>query len=114
MGEESVLPAGAGYVMKTGKLPEHRPERMWGGPSSGASCAICGKAIGAGEVEFELQFASDGGSGTANYHVHARCFAAWELERRDGKSNGHSLPQAGNGEIMLGCERNTTTQGERG
>lgn len=85
MGDESVLPAGAADAMKTGKLPERRPERIWGGPGSGASCAICGKTIGTGEVEFELQFASDGSSGTANYHVHARCFAAWELERRDGK-----------------------------
>jgi hypothetical protein len=109
MGDESILAAGP-----AGKLPQQRPERMWGGPGSGASCAICGKTIGTEEVEFELQFVSDGGSGPASYHVHARCFAAWELERRDGGSNGHPLPRAENGGIMLGRERNTTTEGERG
>src|SRR6185437_12839462 len=113
MGDESVRPAGAGDAMKASKLPECRPERMWGGPGTGAACAICGKTIGTGEVEFELQFASDGASGTANYHVHAQCFAAWDLERRNGSSNDRSLPQAENGGIMLDRERNTTTQGKR-
>jgi hypothetical protein len=114
MGDESVLAAGAGDAMKTSKLPKHRPERMWGGPGSGSSCAICGKTIGTEELEFELQFASEGGSATANYHVHVHCFAAWELERRDAKSNGHSLPYAGDGGIMLSRERNTIAQEGRG
>jgi len=75
MGDESGLRAGAGDAVKPGKLPDRRPERMWGGPGSGGSCAICGKTIGTEEVEFELQFVSDGGSGTVSYQVHARCFA---------------------------------------
>lgn len=112
MGDERAPPARTREAMPTGKLPEQRPERMWGGPGSGASCAICGKIIGTGEVEFELQFAPKGGSGAANYHVHVQCFSAWELERRNGSPNGH-LPQAGNEGIMLDGERNTTTQGER-
>jgi hypothetical protein len=34
------------------------------------------------EVEFELEFAPDGGDpDPRNYHVHVRCFAAWEFER---------------------------------
>ena len=114
MGDERPRSAGPPEGVPAGKLPEQRPERMWGGPGSGAACAICGKVIGTAEVEIELQFASDEGSGTANYHVHAGCFTAWELERRNGKSNGDALPQAGNRGIMLSRGRNTTTQGERG
>jgi len=33
-------------------------------------------------MEFEIQFAHDGSNpGLDKYHVHIRCFAAWELER---------------------------------
>lgn len=34
------------------------------------------------EMEFEIQFEHDGTSpGLDKYHVHIRCFAAWEFER---------------------------------
>jgi hypothetical protein len=36
-------------------------------------------------MEFEIQFARDGGTAQAGldkYHVHIRCFAAWEFERQ--------------------------------
>jgi hypothetical protein len=39
------------------------------------------------EMEFEIEFARDGGCpepGLDKFHVHLRCFAAWEFER--GKS----------------------------
>ncbi|MGH2448421.1 MAG: hypothetical protein ACRDFS_07445 [Chloroflexota bacterium] len=113
MDEDSVLRARAREAMKAANLPDRRPEGLWGGPGSGATCAVCGKTVGTGEVELELQFTSDQGPGAGSYHVHARCFAAWELERRNGGSNGHSLPQPGNGGIMADRERNTTNQGER-
>jgi hypothetical protein len=33
-------------------------------------------------MEFEIQFSYDGGNpGLDQYHVHIRCFAAWEFER---------------------------------
>ena len=33
-------------------------------------------------MEFEIQFARDGDNpGLDKYHVHIRCFAAWEFER---------------------------------
>lgn len=114
MGDERVLRAQAREAMKAGRLPQDPPERMWGGPGSGASCALCGKTVGNEEVEFELQFASDRGTGTASYHVHARCFAAWELERRNEPPNGHALPEEGNKGIMPGRGRNTTVRGDRG
>ncbi len=60
-----------------------------------------------------VQLLSDEGAGATNYHVHARCFGAWELKRRNGGQNGHSLPLADNGGIIPDRERNTTDRGER-
>jgi hypothetical protein len=34
------------------------------------------------ELEFEIEFARDGDDPAAStYHVHIRCFAAWQFER---------------------------------
>ena len=114
MDDESVLRAWAREAMKAGNLPDRRPERMWGGPGSGESCAVCGKAVDKEDVELELQFTSGEGAGAANCHVHGRCFAAWELERRNGSANGQPLSQSGNGGIMPGRDRNETNTGDRG
>lgn len=100
--------------MITCSLPNRRPDRVWGGAGSGAPCAVCGKTIGTEDVEIELQFTCDKGLDTGNYHVHAQCFAAWELERRNGAPTGHSLLQTGNGGIMPDRERNGTIRGEQG
>ncbi len=63
--------------------PVHRPDRTWGGPGVGAECAICEKPIGKNDMEFEIQFARDGDNpGLDKFHVHIRCFAAWEFERK--------------------------------
>lgn len=109
MSDQNGRPARIPEAAKTGKLPGHRPERMWGGPGSGATCALCGKAIATDDVELELQFASGQGFGGANYHVHVQCFAAWELGRRNAGLNGHTLPLADHGGIMPSREPNTTS-----
>ncbi|HEY1889463.1 MAG TPA: hypothetical protein VGG63_03610 [Steroidobacteraceae bacterium] len=114
MGDDSVLRARAREAMKSGNLPHHRPQSVWGGPGSGEPCAVCDEAVDKEDVELELQFSSDGEAGTLHYHVHARCFAAWEIERRIGGSNGHSLPRSDDAGIMADHELNTTGQGERG
>jgi hypothetical protein len=39
------------------------------------------------EVEFDIQFARDGDNpGLDKFHLHIRCFAAWEFERRHGQA----------------------------
>ena len=113
MGDESVLRAQAREAMKAGNLPDHRPEHLWGGLGSGAPCAVCGKVVDKEDVELELQFNSNRDGRATHYHVHAQCFAAWELERRNGASNGNALPLPDGGGIMPGHERNPTGQGER-
>lgn len=92
MGDESVRRRRAREAMKTGKLPNQRPERLWGGFGSGAPCAVCGEVVDEKDVEFELRFTADQGAAATHCHVHAKCFTAWELERRNGGFNGHSLP----------------------
>jgi hypothetical protein len=45
-------------------------------------CAICERPVARGEVEYELQFEHIGpGAGLDRFHLHVRCFAAWEFER---------------------------------
>jgi len=34
------------------------------------------------EVEFEIQYGEGHNPGIDEFHVHVRCFAAWDFERR--------------------------------
>ena len=81
--EEDVLREKARAVIQNGKLPSRAPDRTWGGPGVGAPCVICELPVRPNEMEFEIQFARDGDNpGLDKYHVHIRCFAAWEFGRR--------------------------------
>ena len=85
MPDERILRAKAREAIRIGKLPSGRPDRTWAGPGIDNSCTICGAPIKLDQVEFEIQFAHDGAApGVERFHVHLRCFAAWELERRQG------------------------------
>ena len=79
MHDEQILRERARAAIRTGKLPARTPDRTWGGPGVGAECRICGERVRASEMEFEIQFAHDGD--LDKYHLHIRCFAAWEFER---------------------------------
>src|SRR5687767_10917117 len=82
MPDEEILREKARAVIQSGKLPARRPDRTWGGPGVGADCTVCGRPVTASEMEFEIQFARDGDNpGLDKFHVHIRCFAAWEFER---------------------------------
>ena len=63
-------------AIQSGKLPSRVPDRTWGGPGVGAACPICGLAVSQQEMEFEMEFARD------KFHVHLKCYAAWEFERQ--------------------------------
>jgi hypothetical protein len=70
-------------VLKAGKLPNRRPDQTSGGPGVGAPCVVCDLPVEPDQLEFEVQFARDSDNpGLVKYHVHVRCFAAWEFERR--------------------------------
>ena len=85
MPDEPILRAKAREAIRTGKLPNRRPDRTWGGPGVGASCTICGEPVTKDQLEFEIQFARDGSVPELDkFHIHVRCFAAWEFERVGG------------------------------
>jgi hypothetical protein len=48
----------------------------------GVECSICALPVRKDELEFAIQYSYDG-SWLDKYHVHTRCFAAWELEREE-------------------------------
>ena len=84
MPDEVILREKAREAVRHGKLPSRRPDRTWGGPGVGAACAICEQPVTKSELEFEIQFTHDGGDpGLDKFHVHIRCFAAWEFERQN-------------------------------
>ena len=82
MPDEPRLREQAREVIQNGKLPSRSRDRTWGGPGVGAPCSVCEKRVKKDELEFEIQFAHDGDNpGLDKFHVHIRCFAAWEFER---------------------------------
>ena len=82
MPDEPRLREKARAAVQSGKMPSRSPDRTWGGPGVGAACAVCGRPVTKDQLEFEIQFARDGDNpGLDKFHVHVRCFAAWEFER---------------------------------
>ena len=82
MPNEQWIRALARKALLAGTLPRRDPARTWGGPGVGMPCTICGDRIPAGQMEYELQFSHDSENpGLDRFHLHLRCFAAWELER---------------------------------
>jgi len=81
MPDEETVRSLARAAIQQGKLPATAPTRTWGGPGVGAPCAICSLPVTKAENEFEIQFEQHGGGGLDKFHVHIRCFAAWEFER---------------------------------
>lgn len=93
---DELLRRRAREALLAGRLPDARPERIWGGRGIGARCAVCDEPIGPDQSELELQFAlrdkrgpahaktQIGDSAEATSHVHVQCFAAWECELTTG------------------------------
>jgi hypothetical protein len=107
MSDENTLRMKANEAMRAGKLPKRRPKRMWGGPGIGVPCAVCAEPVKQDELGFEFEFAvDDEEAGAGDCHVHLRCFAAWEFERRHHESGalsaaisdsaGRVVPPSGN------------------
>jgi len=82
MPDEARLREQARAAIQNSRLPTRRPDRTWGGPGVGAACAVCERPVTNDEMEFEMEFEIQfEHDGTSPYHVHIRCFAAWEFER---------------------------------
>ena len=84
MDDDHHLRETAREVIRAGKLPYRAPNHVWGGPGTGAKCAICGASTMHAEVELELEFTyKDGRPGRDSYFVHQRCYSILERERQN-------------------------------
>ena len=93
MPDEAILRQHAREALQTGRLPRRQPDRTWGGPGVGAPCAVCNQPVIRDEMEFEIQFEHGGATpGLDKFHVHLRCFAAWEMERTKPTKAGKQKP----------------------
>jgi len=82
MTNESVLREDAREALRLGKLPCEQPERIWGGRGIGAVCTVCRRPVTGDQLEVAIEFVRNGPvPGLDQYHLHLRCFAAWEFER---------------------------------
>lgn len=78
-------------AIETGKLPTRRPDRIMGGPGCGEACALCRETLGRNQMELEPEFIEDSGvSEVHKYHLHSRCFIAWESARKSGITPEHT------------------------
>jgi hypothetical protein len=80
-------------AIRAGMLPGQHQVSTWGGPGSGASCAVCGSTVPRDGLGFELEFRNaDGRLELRDAHI--ACFAAWDLECRQ-------LLQAGSDRVTI-------------
>jgi len=87
MPDDLTLQAKAREAIRNGKLPARSPDSIKGGPGCGEVCAICGETLRRNEMELEPEFKAEGKVPELHkYHLHPRCFMAWESERTKGES----------------------------
>ena len=85
MADEAVLAQKARDAICNGALPARTANRTFGGPGNGAICAVCGEPVTSNQMELEIEFNRHGATpGLDRYHLHTKCLAAWELERKKG------------------------------
>jgi hypothetical protein len=87
--DEPFLREKARDAIRTGKLPVRSPDRTLGGSGCGEVCAMCGETLRRDQMELEAEFKLDDEVlGLDKYHLHPRCFTAWEFERTQGGAHG--------------------------
>ncbi len=83
MADDAILAAKARDAIQSGVLSARAANRTFGGPGSGATCAVCGEPVTRNQMELEVEFNRHGATpGLDRYHLHTKCFAAWELDRK--------------------------------
>ena len=88
----------AAAAIRARTIPSRSPRRMFGSAGSGTICTVCGEPVRADQLEIDIDF-NEPRSGhetslnsmleqlharpevVTRYHLHTRCFAAWEFER---------------------------------
>jgi hypothetical protein len=98
MSDESTLRAKARRLMQAGKLPNRQPDRIWGGQGTGTPCTVCNSPVRRDQAELEVEWSE--GASKSNHHLHAFCFAALELEIREGELAHRPLAAGGQGQSV--------------
>ena len=81
MKDEVALRSKARVLIRSGRLPQRRPDRVWGGAGyGGSSCMLCHSKIGHNEVAMEIEYVSKAGEDAPNACLHTHCFLALEQE----------------------------------
>ena len=84
-------------AIRSRRLPNRRPSRMWGGTGDGTACTVCRMPISPKALGYEVEF-GDEDRGSAIHHFHMPCYSAWEAEcasvndqtgSTNGRPNGH-------------------------
>jgi hypothetical protein len=80
--DETFLQEKAREAIRRGTVPSTRPDRRFGRAGSGETCAVCGEQVRRhDEIEFNRHGATPG---LDLYHLHIRCYTAWEIARKSG------------------------------
>ena len=76
--------------LQHGLIPNEVPRRVYGGLGIGARCHVCSLPVRHDQSEMELQFFRDAVEKPylAVFHLHTRCYAAWEFARAEGVGSG--------------------------
>jgi hypothetical protein len=81
MSDDANVPEKVHELLRSGRLPAHAPDRVWGGPGSGRErCLVCGAMLSSEEIAFEAEF--DSADGPSSLEFHERCFGVLESEWR--------------------------------
>ena len=59
-------------------MPYEEPVRTWAGHGTGALCNVCGLAIKAHDIEYEVELLTEGSA--RSLHFHFNCYRAWETQ----------------------------------
>ena len=60
---------------RLGRLPQIPTPRAWAGNGTGESCSLCESAIGAGEIEYEVEWQQ--GPDKRLLRFHEPCYRLW-------------------------------------
>ena len=72
----------ARQALEDGRLPRREPDGTWGGKAADVPCAICGERIRPDHWSTSCNSGMTASKrGVDVFHLHLRCFAAWEMER---------------------------------
>lgn len=66
-------------------LPYQEPLRTWAGRGTGVRCDLCGSAINAQDIEYEVELAHGSAglapeTGARGLHFHFNCYRLWESQ----------------------------------